>query len=972
MCRVSGAATTPARWFGGFDRGVGLLGVMGWGLCAGMVRQPIPGEAGAAPGVWPSVYALVVLVAGALAALVLFVDVWRKGLTQWPPYRAHAAGLAAVFLMAGAVYAAVPMASWRPSTVLKAVLVVAVAGGPCISVLRIQFGWWPDRRERGVLLLVALTGLWGFLSLWLVAHWRAAPRYANVDGWTLVGYDLLLAIVAAVVFVLATVAALHATPRARCKWEGIEDIVGDEHDVIRRRRQHASLAPGADGTAPPGLVGLALSGGGIRSATVSLGFLRELCRSDGGRSLFERIDYLSTVSGGGWAGGALTARYAARGDGKGPECDGAPDFAPSDDEGWRALADHLRRRGDYLVPGGLGFTSGTLKPIIALVWGGVVNSAAFVVLAASVCALAFNMSHPGRGSQLTGPVWMLKRLETVEALRPLYIDANVMPCLVARMYVLNVVPLLLSLVALVMAVLLGVILVGYFRGERLSHGAPLRWVSGVAVLFIALGTMTLALRGSVYLTMIAAGIAVIVVARLMGRRLSLAQLAVSLVGIVVTQRLAAINDAVARTMTDVTAWWAAGLERALVWPGAITMELIGGEGIEASDDHRLWAGALCLVFFCLGFFVNRNRTSLHVFWRRQIRNAYLGGLIREPADVPIHELEWTLWPDTAPAPRWCGTAPLQIMNAAVNTPGSANATLAKRGTARFELSPLFIGGAATGWVPSTHYAAHRVSLSTAVAVSAAAVNSQGGTAIPRAARMVLAALNLGLGYWLPNPRVMVDGDVRGRVQPHFWTAHLLREMVGMNSESSSMLFVSDGGHHDNLGLSALVERGCELVIAVDAAADDDYDFFDLANVVRVLRIDGGWELKDFDLGPLRAPQRDTPDAPAAYEARVRACPVVTGRFERCAGGKLQRVAFVYIKACVVPDLPLDTEAYARRHPAFPQQTTADQFFDEAQFEAYFTLGSALARHTRAALADPALSAILDAQCGATDARRGDP
>ena len=60
----------------------------------------------------------------------------------------------------------------------------------------------------------------------------------------------------------------------------------------------------ADPQAPggPGFSGLALSGGGIRSATFALGLVQALA----GAGLLGRFDYLSTVSGGGYTGAALT------------------------------------------------------------------------------------------------------------------------------------------------------------------------------------------------------------------------------------------------------------------------------------------------------------------------------------------------------------------------------------------------------------------------------------------------------------------------------------------------------------------------------------------------------------------------------------------------------------------------------------------------------------------------------------------
>src|SRR5579872_2500201 len=51
------------------------------------------------------------------------------------------------------------------------------------------------------------------------------------------------------------------------------------------------------------LVGLAFSGGGIRSATFNLGVLQELATLD----ILRHCDYLSTVSGGGYIGSWFSA-----------------------------------------------------------------------------------------------------------------------------------------------------------------------------------------------------------------------------------------------------------------------------------------------------------------------------------------------------------------------------------------------------------------------------------------------------------------------------------------------------------------------------------------------------------------------------------------------------------------------------------------------------------------------------------------
>ena len=89
------------------------------------------------------------------------------------------------------------------------------------------------------------------------------------------------------------------------------DMVREELAAINTRRSAAGL-PNVEYVGedkPIETVGLALSGGGIRSSAVCLGVLQALNHHD----LIKRIDYLSTVSGGGYIGCSLTATMTSRG-----------------------------------------------------------------------------------------------------------------------------------------------------------------------------------------------------------------------------------------------------------------------------------------------------------------------------------------------------------------------------------------------------------------------------------------------------------------------------------------------------------------------------------------------------------------------------------------------------------------------------------------------------------------------------------
>jgi hypothetical protein len=134
--------------------------------------------------------------------------------------------------------------------------------------------------------------------------------------------------------------------------ELVSPVFKHELDAINARRKacgqdeiyHYETDPVP--SAELGLVGLALSGGGIRSATFNLGVLQGLEHSD----VLSKIDYMSTVSGGGYIGASLSVSAAAS---SGPKNGNIPfPFHHSVGEQESAPFRHLRDHSRYLAPGG--------------------------------------------------------------------------------------------------------------------------------------------------------------------------------------------------------------------------------------------------------------------------------------------------------------------------------------------------------------------------------------------------------------------------------------------------------------------------------------------------------------------------------------------------------------------------------------------------------------------------------------------
>ena len=165
-------------------------------------------------------------------------------------------------------------------------------------------------------------------------------------------------------------------------------------------------------------------------------------------------------------------------------------------------------------------------------------------------------------------------------------------------------------------------------------------------------------------------------------------------------------------------------------------------------------------------------------------------------------------------------------------------------------------------------------------------------------------------------------------------------MFGFTNDRNKYVYLSDGGHFENLGLYEMVQRRCKLIVVCDAGADVRYSFEDLGNAIRKIRIDLGVPIEFVEDFPIK-PRVDRETASKGkYWARGR---IRYSCADRPAGdlrpdGHFDG-DFIYFKPTFYGDEPRDVFNYAVRHPDFPHEPTADQFFNESQFESYRALGS---------------------------------
>lgn len=694
------------------------------------------------------------------------------------------------------------------------------------------------------------------------------------------------------------------------------------------------------------LSGLALSGGGIRSASFSLGILQALSYS---RSL-KKIDYLSTVSGGGYIGSSLTwllsrswtdkdgdnvdlgvdkenfpyGTYPMLGQAAETGINAPPEneaFTPKRYRG--ALLRYLRQHGKYLTPGhginGFSLLGVMIRGSLLSIF---VYFSLLVLLMTGLEAVgAFASVDYGLAGQSWNFIGNIPNKSILYGLLGVVIFAGS--------------ALLYSFVA-------------YFlsrrrksrktTNEKQAHlenlSYKLRRFCETCYNYLILATLILLVLG-----------AIPEVYQLLLPNDSDSTLWASLTGVVSTAigYLSSIS-AFVKTSSNKKGFLPVGLLVAVgtiaLWFGLLLLAYHCAEMIGGNTSTIV---TLAVVMLVVGWFANLNYISIHRYYRDRLMETFMPDVqeVLTPGDTPQHA---SIAADKARLSEMCGyhenkekaDMPYHIINCNLVLVASEIAKFKGRGGDNFILSPAWCGSNATGWQDSRSFMGGRMTLPTAMAISGAAVNPNtgvGGDGITRQPflSMLMGFLNIRLGYWAANPNPEYRSNLTAI--PNFFLPGFF-EMFSRNAlrENSRFLQISDGGHFENLGIYELIRRKANLIIACDGAADPDYNFTDLSNALEKVRTDFG-VLINIGMEQLDSmiPKKETDASPVAFAQQ--GFIVADILYPDRDPGTL-----VYIKSSFFEALSADLYGYKKAHQEFPDEPTGDQFFDEKQFEAYRELG----------------------------------
>jgi hypothetical protein len=710
----------------------------------------------------------------------------------------------------------------------------------------------------------------------------------------------------------------------------------------------------------PEKIGIACSGGGIRSAAFSLGALQALERE----RVLERSCYLAGVSGGSYIAAAF-CMVRKTWEGKDPPRDKEPGWDDSDP----GVVDpshppffpgspeeqYLRNHSTYMAPGALG----KVRLGYRLILGLAVNLgfiALFLITLALPLAILYGGIYPPLAKHLGRGGLCGQR-----------------PCHFAPLMIPSAVFWPLAGIAAAALLIGGASLLAY-RWKPWLRDVTETWSLRLLLLAFAAGALLIGVPVLLSLVRAWAQVKGATTTKPAGGVGAVGAGGVVTVGTGVLVHLRAEwleGQKLAREAAGVLKWYSKLAQRlrrtlayliaAVLGPAlALALMLVAmSAALNLDHPYARWiaVGAAGAVFLLVYSVADLTTWSLHPFYRRRLCSAFALKRVRRPEGMPpiardeagmakerdYNELVTLSETKVTPGPDGRGW-PTLLVCAAANVSDSA-ATPPGRSVSSFTFSADAMGGPLVGAVRTADFEAalrndrRRASaftLPAAVAMSGAALSPSMGKFTRGPLRFLMALANVRLGVWVPNPRRLSTFSKpqhrRRRVYLRPRPSYLLRELLGANPINAPFLYVTDGGHYENLGVVELLRRGCTEIYCFDASNDN---FDALGDAVSLARSELGVEvvLDRADLVPDR-------DSGMAQED----CVFGTITYP---GAAAPAARLYYARPVMTAGAPADVVSYHTADPHFPHDPTTDQLYTDQRFEAYRALGASAGRHALA-------------------------
>lgn len=399
------------------------------------------------------------------------------------------------------------------------------------------------------------------------------------------------------------------------------------------------------------------------------------------------------------------------------------------------------------------------------------------------------------------------------------------------------------------------------------------------------------------------------------------------------------------------------------------------------ETEGSYGALITAIFFSFSWLFGRNwsflnRSSLHTLYSSRLARAYLGASNPERYRKPPEEaavIDVVAGDDISMRSYYgamkANGAPLHLINVTVNETVGGTSQVQRQDRKGFGLSVgpagVCLGSTEKRILKEQYFLNVQdekphcgeefecLSLGQWTAISGAAFSTGMGGQSSIGLSLLTGYFNLRLGFWWDACGWLKDGS---RKTPLSWFAtffawvfpvqgYLLNEYLGrFYGPTKDLWNLSDGGHFENLGAYELIRREVPIIFVVDAEADPKYEFEGLGNLVRKARIDFGAEITFFTEKELQALTPPVPTEIFGTLESLRKAAIYSSAYASIAEitfpshPEKDPLRLVYIKAAIKGDEPLDIRNYHAGNKDFPQQTTADQFFDEAQWESYRKLG----------------------------------